>query len=81
MKTEEELNAVKEEVEIVSEKLHDLTEKELAHVNGGDEEKTCPKDKAYPTRSCNNESCPYRSGSRCNLYNEYIPSIRPRPLY
>ena len=35
MKTEEELNALKEEVETVNRKLHELTEEELAQVSGG----------------------------------------------
>ena len=35
MKTKEELNALKEEVENVSRKLHELTEEELAQVAGG----------------------------------------------
>ena len=35
MKTKEELNALKEEVETVSKKLHELTEEELKHVTGG----------------------------------------------
>ena len=35
MKTKEELNALKEEVETVSRKLHDLTEEEFAQVSGG----------------------------------------------
>ena len=35
MKTTEELNALKEEVETVSRKLHELTEEELAQVTGG----------------------------------------------
>ena len=35
MKTKEELNALKEEVEAVSKKLHELTEEELAQVTGG----------------------------------------------
>ena len=35
MKTKEELNALKEEVETVSEKLRELTEEELAEVTGG----------------------------------------------
>ena len=35
MKTKEELNALKEEVETVSGKLHELTEEELAQVLGG----------------------------------------------
>ena len=35
MKTKEELNALKEEVETVNEKLHELTDEELAQVSGG----------------------------------------------
>ena len=35
MKTKEELNALKEEVETVSKKLHELTEDELEQVSGG----------------------------------------------
>ena len=35
MKTPEELNALKEEVEAVNEKLRELTEDELAQVSGG----------------------------------------------
>ena len=35
MKTKEELNALKEEVETLSRKLHELTEEELAQVAGG----------------------------------------------
>ena len=35
MKTKEELNALKEEVETLNEKLAELTEEELAQVTGG----------------------------------------------
>ena len=35
MKTKEELNALKEEVEILNKKLHELTDEELAQVSGG----------------------------------------------
>ena len=35
MKSKEELNTLKEEVETVSRKLHELTEEELAQVAGG----------------------------------------------
>ena len=35
MKTKEELNALKEEVETLNEKLHELTEEELEQVLGG----------------------------------------------
>ena len=37
MKTKEELNALKEEVETVNKKLHELTDEELAQVVGGTE--------------------------------------------
>ena len=36
MKTKEELNALKEEVETVSKMLHELTEEELEQVSGGE---------------------------------------------
>ena len=39
MKTKEELNALKEEVETVNKKLHELTEEELAQVSGGSNSK------------------------------------------
>ena len=35
MKTKEELTALKEEVETVSRKLHELTEEEIEQVSGG----------------------------------------------
>ena len=35
MKTKEELNALKEEVETLNKKLHGLTEEELSQVSGG----------------------------------------------
>ena len=35
MKTKEELNALKEEVETLNKKLHELTDEELAQVVGG----------------------------------------------
>ena len=36
MKTQEELNALKEEVETLNKKLAELTDEELAQVSGGD---------------------------------------------
>ena len=36
MKTPEELNALKEEIEAVNKKLAELTEEEFAQVSGGD---------------------------------------------
>ena len=44
MKTKEELNALKEEVETLSKKLHELTEEELAQVSGGVMEAPVPDD-------------------------------------
>ena len=35
MKTKEELNALKEEVEALNKKLHELTDEELEQVSGG----------------------------------------------
>ena len=40
MKTKEELNALKEEIETLNQKLHELTEEELVQVCGG---KASPK--------------------------------------
>ena len=40
MKTKEELNKLKEEVEAVNEKLAELTDEEIAQVNGG---VACPR--------------------------------------
>ena len=37
MKTKEELNALKEEVETLNQKLAELTDEELAQVSGGDD--------------------------------------------
>ena len=57
MKTKEELNALKEEVETVNKKLHELTEEELAQVTGGvdgllnvDVVPTAPDSSVYPNR-------------------------------
>ena len=38
MKTQEELNALKEEVETQNKKLHELTDEELENVSGGGEQ-------------------------------------------
>ena len=37
MKTKEELNKIKEEVETLNKKLHELTDEELENVSGGTE--------------------------------------------
>ena len=41
MKTKEELNALKEEVETLNKKLHELTDEEFAQVSGG---RSVPRD-------------------------------------
>ena len=41
MKTKEELSALKEEVEALNKKLHELTEEELAQVKGGSAIEIC----------------------------------------
>ena len=52
MKTKEELDALIEEVNTVSEKLTDLTEEELTQVAGGMETFICPYCGCYlPTKS------------------------------
>ena len=48
MKTKEELNALKEEVETVNKKLAELTEEELAQVAGGLDPRR-PRPKMKPT--------------------------------
>ena len=58
MKTKEELNALKEEVETLNKKLAELTEEELAQVSGG----------IYPTWIPVDESCPeFNSGTTCPM--------------
>ena len=42
MKTKEELNELKEEDEKLDEKLHELTEEELAQVTGGKSDRLTP---------------------------------------
>ena len=63
MKTQEELNALKEEVVTLNEKLHELTEEELAQVSGG-----WKIDGSWCTVDClgrcNSSDCPY---SYCNF--------------
>ena len=58
MKTKEELNALKEEVEALNKKLAELSEEELAQVFGG----------IYPTWIPVDESCPeFNSGTTCPM--------------
>ena len=48
MKTKEELNELKEEVEALSKKLHELTEDELEQVTGGKEDMAEQSDSKAP---------------------------------
>ena len=59
MKTKEELNALKEEVETVSRKLHALTDEELAQVTGGFD----PDGRVYNERNKGNVGMPSASVS------------------
>ena len=55
MKTKEELNALKKEVETVSRKLHELTEEEMEQVTGGRELGKEPRGTINPEEDyCNN---------------------------
>ena len=57
MKTQEELNALKEEVEALNKKLTELTNEELKQVSGG---------RIPPTWIPVDESCPeFNSGTTC----------------
>ena len=47
MKTKEELNELKEEVETLNKKLHELTDEELAQVTGGDDSGHDPNERRY----------------------------------
>ena len=88
MKTPEELNAIKEEVEAMKKKLADLTEEELAQVSGGGEyDPRCPLKLSAPNPNlCNRVVCKncyeiyelyYRYG-RCGVYGiEWEEHHRP----
>ena len=57
-KTQEELNAIKEEVETLNKKLNELSGEEMAQVIGG----------IYPTWIPVDESCPeFNSGTTCPM--------------
>ena len=43
MKTQEELNALRNEVETLNKKLAELNEEEMKQVAGGENKRTCPK--------------------------------------
>ena len=50
MKSKEELNALKEEVEALNKKLHELTEDELAQVSGGQSKEAQTDAMEHPER-------------------------------
>ena len=57
MKTKEELNALKEEVETMNNKLTELTEDEFSQVNGG--AYFCPSGE-FNCKNCRATNCPLR---------------------
>ena len=71
MKTKEELNALKNEVEALNDMLSTLSEEELAQVNGGNEE-----DKKYICRTC---GLPFSSQDAL-AEHAMRQHLRPKPL-
>ena len=63
MKTKEELNALKEEVETQNKKLHELTDEELAQVFGGNSEQCdgcdCNRNGACRSYRTTGQPCPH----------------------
>ena len=74
MKTKEELNALKEEVETVSRKLHELTDEELAQVSGGEEKTECEHGRTLPIDLCKRIGCTHLSGHYCTFFQKEIYS-------
>ena len=85
MKTKEELNALKEEVEALNKKLTELSEEEQEQVMGGKADKgscfECPEKLAAPNKAICNRKCYYFSYvtaadgtdfTHCSLYHEWI---------
>ena len=69
MKTKEELNVLKEEVETLNKKFHDLTEEELKQVAGGSFDPYMPCDFIkydYFTKCPNSESYQMSNYHRCH---------------
>ena len=74
MKTKEELNALKEEVETLNKKLAELTEEELEQVSGGEADNSCPKNLEKMDPDCVNPRfnvCPYAQRKQ----NKYVCSL------
>ena len=73
MKTKEELNALKEEVETQNRKLHELTEEELEQVSGGSDEPLGSSgvlyDRPHRHEAVNpDDGCPFGTCGSCNDY-------------
>ena len=74
MKTAEELNALKEEVENLNKKLAELTEEELGQVSGGEADNSCPKNLEKMDADCVDPHfsvCPYAHRKQ----NKYVCSL------
>ncbi len=79
MKTKEELNALKEEVETVSRKLHELTDEELAQVTGGQDH---PKYIIYTVKGRENLSTIAREhGTTVKILMELNNIADPMTIY
>ena len=80
MKTKEELNALKEEVETQNKKLHKLTPEELEKVVGGiilSATFKCPICGATKVKTVNSDSRDYRGDVWCDICNKAMDRITP----
>ena len=77
MKTKEELNALKEEVEAVNEKLHELTEEELEQVMGGNIEQEI-KNRAKQYFQIEEEGSGEKYKDFLEKYARYYKNILPK---
>ena len=77
MKTKEELNALKEEVETLSRKLHELTEEELEQVTGGNIEQEI-KNLAKQHFQIEEESSGKKFKDFLEKYARYYKNILPK---
>ena len=82
MKTKEELNALKEEVETLNKKIHELKEEGLAQVTGGDIidllKSLCPTCDRFKPIDGNMDNRTYRNctyGASAALYSTQCPGV------
>ena len=82
MKTKEELNALKEEVETLNKKLHELKEEGLAQVTGGDIidllKSLCPTCDRFKPIDGNMDNRTYRNctyGASAALHSTQCPGV------